>query len=162
MKFGIRKFINVVPVGFEDVEVLKEVIPIPSFSLIQLALNMIDCLMGFIFVSYLKGWVHGFSWSLCSDMIHLQRSNVMDNDLLCPAVIFIPVMCPHRIVKLVQPLDHIHNIAVDVTISEHMLHVVFPFMPIFICQMVMVSHLKWVSVEIDINSHHKDTCARMA
>jgi hypothetical protein len=25
-----------------------------------------------------------------------------------------------------------------------------------------LSHLKWVSVEIDINSHHKDTCARMA
>jgi hypothetical protein len=26
----------------------------------------------------------------------------------------------------------------------------------------LVSHLKWVSVEIDINSHHKGTCARMA
>jgi len=70
----------------------------------------------------------------------------MDNDLLCPAIILIPVKHSYRIIALIWPVDCTHNISSDVTISEHTFHPVFPLMPVLIHQMVMISNLVVVQI----------------
>ena len=51
MKFGVREFIDTVTIGFENVEMLQEVVGVPSFCFIQEALNMVDSLMSFVLMS---------------------------------------------------------------------------------------------------------------
>jgi len=54
MKFGIGEFIDVVTIGFEKVEVLQEIVSVPSFGLIQQALNMVDGLVNLVLMSDCK------------------------------------------------------------------------------------------------------------
>ena len=70
----------------------------------------------------------------------------MDDDLLCLVIILIPVTCSYRIIILIQPADCTHSISSDVTISEHMFHLVLLLMPILICQMVVISNLADIQI----------------
>jgi len=48
MKFGIGEFIDMVAIGFEKIKVLQKVVSVPSFRLIQEALDVIDGLVSLV------------------------------------------------------------------------------------------------------------------
>ena len=64
----------------------------------------------------------------------------MDDDLVCPAIILVPVFHSFRIVTHIQPAHCTHNIVSNVTVSEHMFHLVLLLMPVLICQVVAIGN----------------------
>jgi hypothetical protein len=54
VKFSIRKFIDAVAIGLQNVEVFQKVVGVSSFGLIEQVLDMINCLMSLILVSDCK------------------------------------------------------------------------------------------------------------
>jgi hypothetical protein len=58
MKIGVRKFINMVAIGFKSVEIFKKIVGGASLGLVKKTLNMIDGLMRPILVRDSKRGVH--------------------------------------------------------------------------------------------------------
>jgi hypothetical protein len=63
MKISIRKFIDMVMIGFKSVEMFKRIISGTSLGLLKKTLNMIDSLMHPILVHDHKHGEHSFSQS---------------------------------------------------------------------------------------------------
>jgi hypothetical protein len=78
----------------------------------------------------------------------------MDNDLLCPPIILIPITRPHRIIVLIWPVNCTYNISSNVTISEYAFNSVFPLVPVLICQVISVSDLVNIRILLRPNQFH--------
>ena len=63
----------------------------------------------------------------------------MNYDLLCPAVILVPVTCSFQVIVFVRPPSRRGGVPGDVTVGEHLLHTVLPLVPVFGRQMVTIS-----------------------
>ena len=75
------------------------------------------------------------------DVVHLCGSDIVDNNLLCPGVILVPVMCTNRVDGFIGVFNFSCNILINITIVKYSSHPLFPFMPVIIHQVVAFSDL---------------------
>jgi hypothetical protein len=68
-------------------------------------------------------------------MIHLNEGYVLDYNLLHPSIILVPIICADRVARSLYIPS---NVISDVAIDENSLHSLLPFVPVCVCQMVMV------------------------
>ena len=87
----------------------------------------------------------------CRELQTMQRtflsgSDIVDNNLLRPGVVLVPVKCANRVNGFIGAFNFSCNILINITIVKYSSHPFFPFMPIIICQVVMFSDLVLVNV----------------
>ena len=66
--------------------------------------------------------------------------DIVDNDLLHPGVIFVPVACANGVNIFIGTFDIAYNVPSNITIEKYSLHPFFPSMLVLIHQVVVISN----------------------
>ena len=65
----------------------------------------------------------------------------MDNDLLHPGVILVPVKCANEVDGFIGAFNFSCNVLINITIIKYSSHPLFPFVLVLVCQVVAFSAL---------------------
>ena len=71
----------------------------------------------------------------------------MHNNLLHPGVIFVPVPCANKVIAF----NISCNIPSNITIEQYSSHSLFPFVPVLIHQVVMISDPVYIQIFFGMN-----------
>jgi hypothetical protein len=102
---------------------------------------MVNCSMHLVLVHNSESGIQCLSALHRPDVSQLWRGNVLDDDLLRPAVISIPGTGPIGVMNRARFLGSSVNVASDAAVMEDLFHVFLPLMPIVVHQMVTFSDL---------------------